>query len=224
MKAMITDLTGQQFGNYRLVRRLGMGGFASVYLGEHKYISLEAAIKILDLKDVDVEKFRTEANIVAKLIHPHILRLLDFDFQQETPFLVLDYAPHGSLRDQHPKGTMVPLATVTRYAKDIASALQYAHEQRIIHRDVKPENILVGRSGEVLLSDFGIAMLSKTGRTSLDVATHKAGTPYYMAPEMILASLRKPVISMLWALSCTNCCVERRRSRKATSISWACSI
>src|ERR1700676_3440188 len=186
MKAMITDLTGQQFGNYRLVRRLGIGGFASVYLGEHKHVSsLQAAIKILDLKDVDVEKFRTEANIVAKLVHPHILRLLDFDFQQETPFLVLDYAPHGSLRDQHPKGTMVPLATVTRYARDIASALQYAHEQRIIHRDVKPENILVGRSGEVLLSDFGIAMLSKTGRTSLDIATHKAGTPYYMAPEMI---------------------------------------
>ena len=186
MKAMITDLTGQQFGNYRLVRRLGVGGFASVYLGEHKHVSsLQAAIKILDLKDVDVEKFRTEAVIIAKLVHPHILRLLDFDFRQETPFLVLDYAPHSSLRDQHPKGTMVPLATVVRYAKDIASALQYAHEQRIIHRDVKPENILVGRSGEVLLSDFGIAMLSKTGRTSLDVATHKAGTPYYMAPEMI---------------------------------------
>lgn len=191
MKAMITDLTGQQFGNYRLVRRLGMGGFASVYLGEHKHVSsLEAAIKILELEDVDVEKFRNEAVIIAKLVHPHIMRLLDFDFRQETPmkktpFLVLDYAPHGSLRDQHPKGTVVPLATVTRYAKDIASALQYAHERHIIHRDVKPENILVGRSGEVLLSDFGIAMLSKTGRTSLDIATHKAGTPYYMAPEMI---------------------------------------
>ena len=82
MKAMITDLTGQQFGNYRLVRRLGIGGFASVYLGEHKHVSsLEAAIKILDLKDVDVEKFRTEAVIIANLVHPHILHLLDFDFR-----------------------------------------------------------------------------------------------------------------------------------------------
>ena len=126
---------------------------------------------------------------------------------------------------RHPKGTQVPLTTVVQYAKDITSALQYAHGLRIIHRDVKPGNILVGRFGEVLLSDFGIAMLSKTGRTSLDVGNHKAGTPYYMAPEIIKAGgRRKRVISTLWVLWCMNCCVERHHSQKVISTSWVCSI
>src|ERR1700680_4804295 len=185
---MMIDLTGQQFGDYRLVRLLGSGGFASVYLGQHVHIgSMQAAIKILHLTNVDHALFQKEAETMASLIHPHIVRLLGFSIQTGTniPFLVMDYAPAGSLLHRHPKGTQVPLPTVVQYAKDIASALQYAHGLRIIHRDVKPENILVGRSGEVLLSDFGIAMLSKTGRTSLDVGNHKAGTPYYMAPEMI---------------------------------------
>src|SRR5438270_10084134 len=106
MASMMIDLTGQQFGKYRLIRRLGSGGFASVYLGQHVLIdTLQAAVKLLDPTKVDVQQFPYEANTTAALVHPHIVRLLDFDIQQGTPFLVLDYAPHGSLRDRHPKGT-----------------------------------------------------------------------------------------------------------------------
>jgi serine/threonine protein kinase len=182
---MMIDLTGQQFGNYRLVRRLGFGGFASVYLGQHVRIaSQQAAIKILHLVDVNSQKFQQEAETTAALVHPHIVRLFDFDIQQGTPFLVMDYAPDGSLLTRHPKGTPIPPPQVVQYVNEIALALQYAHNQHIIHRDIKPENILIGRHGELLLSDFGIAVLSQTGRTTMQEAHGIGGTPYYMAPEM----------------------------------------
>ena len=161
------DLTGQQFGKYRLIRRLGAGGFASVYLGQHELVSsMQAAIKILELRDVNEQQFHHEAVTTARLVHPNIVSLLDFDVQEGTPFLVLDYAPGGSLRVRHPKGSQVPLATVIQYLKQIAPALQHAHDQHILHRDIKPDNILIGRQAELLLGDFGIALLSQTGRTS----------------------------------------------------------
>ncbi len=180
------DLTGQQFGNYRLVRLLGTGGFASVYLGQHVRIaSQQAAIKILHLFGVDAQAFQQEAETTASLDHPHIVRLLDFDLHQGTmPFLIMSYAAQGSLRNRHPKGTPLPLSTVIQYTKEIASALQYAHDNNIIHRDIKPENILIGRRNELLLSDFGISVLSKTGRTSLEHGYNIGGTAEYMAPEM----------------------------------------
>ncbi|MGI9061696.1 MAG: WD40 repeat domain-containing serine/threonine protein kinase [Ktedonobacteraceae bacterium] len=183
---MMPDLTGQQFGNYRLVRLLGTGGFASVYLGQHVRIaSQQAAIKILHLFGVDAQAFQQEAETTASLDHPHIVRLLDFDLHQGTmPFLIMGYAAQGSLRNRHPKGTPLPLSTIIQYTKEIASALQYAHDNNIIHRDIKPENILIGRRDELLLSDFGISVLSKTGRTSLEGSYNIGGTAEYMAPEM----------------------------------------
>lgn len=181
---MMIDYTGQQFGNYRLVRLLGTGGFASVYLGQHVRIAAQqVAIKILHLFDVNAQKFQQEAETTAALEHPHIVRLFDFHLEQGTPVLVMAYAPNGSLRTKHPGGTRVPRATVLQYTKEVAAALQYAHDQSIIHRDIKPENMLIGRHGELLLSDFGISVLSKTGRTSLQPSYGIGGTPLYMAPE-----------------------------------------
>ena len=181
---MMIDYTGQQIGNYRLVRLLGQGGFASVYLGQHERIATQqVAIKILHLFDVNTQQFQLEAETTAALEHPHIVRLFDFHIQQGTPMLVMAYAPNGSLRTRHPQGTKVPLATVLQYVKEIASALQYAHDQNIIHRDIKPENMLIGRHSELLLSDFGISVLSKTGRTSLQSSYGTGGTAYYMSPE-----------------------------------------
>ena len=182
--AFSQDLTGQQFGNYRLIRRLGAGGFASVYLGQHVRLpAKQAAIKILDLRDVDEQQFQQEAETTERLIHPNIVRLLDFDVQHGMPFLVLDYAPGGSVRTRHPKGSQVPLTTIIQYLKELVPALQHAHDQHILHRDIKPDNILIGRQGELLLSDFGIALLSRTGRTSLQNPTSTGGTAPYMAPE-----------------------------------------
>jgi len=181
---MMIDYTGQQIGSYRLVRRLGSGGFASVYEGQHVRIATQqAAIKLLHLFDVDTKKFQQEAETTAALVHPHIIRLFDFDFHNQTPFLVIDYAPGGSLRDRHPAGTQLPLPTVVQYVQQIASALTYAHGKNVIHRDIKPDNVLIGAHGELRLSDFGIAVLSQTGRTTLAPSSGIGGTAYYMAPE-----------------------------------------
>lgn len=179
------DYTGQRFGNYELVSLVGTGGFAKVYLGEQIFLKTRAAIKVLDapLEDEKIEQFRMEAGTIAHLDHPHIVRLLDFGIEHSLPYLVLAYAPNGTLRQRHPLGMPVPLATVIRYVQQVASALQYAHQQRVIHRDVKPENLLVGRKNEVLLSDFGIAIVAH--RTNSMTNQDQAGTINYMAPEQL---------------------------------------
>lgn len=179
----MADLIGRQLGNYRLIRLLGRGGFAEVYLGEHTHLGTQTAIKLLhtQLAGGDIEFFRREARTIAQLVHPHIVRVFDFGIEGETPFLVMDYAPNGNVRKQHPKGVALPLPTIQSYVKQVASALQYAHDEQFIHRDVKPENLLIGRRQEILLSDFGIALIAQTSRSQSmqDVA----GTASYMAPE-----------------------------------------
>ena len=113
------------------------------------------------------------------------MRVFDFDVQDGVPFLVIDYAPNGSLRQRYPKGSLVPLPMIVSSVKQVADALQYAHEQKFIHRDVKPENMLVGRRQEVLLSDFGIATIAHS-TSSLNVSAEgTSGTLAYMAPEQI---------------------------------------
>lgn len=174
---------GQQFGNYQLIQFLGKGSFAEVYLGGHIHLGTLAAIKVLRVQSMDVNAFRTEARIIAHLIHPNIVRVLEFGMEDEVPFLVMDFAPYGTLRQRHPKGERIPLPTVVSYVKQVADALQYAHDERLVHRDVKPGNMLVGRRNEVLLSDFGIALLAQSSPDQRLYDT--AGTMLYMAPEQI---------------------------------------
>src|SRR6266568_4108818 len=184
-RCSMTDRVGQQFGNYRLVSLLGQGGYAEVYLGQHVRLELQAAIKVLHtyLTGSEAEHFYQEAQTIAKLTHPSIVRVFDYDVQEGVPFLVMDYAPNGSLRRRYPKGNVVPFPQIVSSVKQVADALQYAHEQKFIHRDVKPENMLVGRQQEVLLSDFGLAALvHSTGSLS---AQEAVGTLPYMAPEQI---------------------------------------
>ena len=181
----MADRVGQQFGNYRLVRLVGKGGAAEVYLGEHIHLNTYAAIKVLytQLTGDEVEQFRAEARTLARLAHPSIVRVFDFDVQEGVPFLVMDYAPNGSLRQRYPKGSLVPLPQIVTFVKQMAAALQYAHDKGYIHRDVKPENMLLGRHEEVLLSDFGLAALA---HSSGSISTKEAvGTLPYMAPEQI---------------------------------------
>src|ERR1700730_8528390 len=104
----MAERLGQQLGNYRLIRLLGEGGFAEVYLGEHIHLGTKAAIKVLytQLTNENIDIFRTEARNLAHLIHPHIVRELEFGVENKTPFLVIDYAPHGTLRQRHPRGSL----------------------------------------------------------------------------------------------------------------------
>jgi serine/threonine protein kinase len=180
------DRVEQRLGNYRLVRLLGRGSFAEVYLGEHTRLKSYAALKVLHkfLSEQDQEDFLAEGRTLVRLKHQHIVRLLDFDIEDDTPFLVMEYAPGGTLRRLHPKKTCVPLTTVVLYIQQLAEALDFAHERTIIHRDIKPENMLLGAQGEVLLSDFGIATIAHTTR-SFRTEPQQAGTLPYMSPEQL---------------------------------------
>src|SRR5436305_8179072 len=126
------DRVGQQFGNYRLLRWLGQGGFGQVYLGEHIHLKTQAAVKLLleEIKAVQVETFRAaflqEAQRVASLKHRHILRVLDFGIEMSISYFVMEYATHGTLLDRHPSGTKVPMHQVVGYTEQIAQALRYA--------------------------------------------------------------------------------------------------
>src|SRR6266536_1044416 len=115
---------GHQLGNYQLTRLLGRGGFAEVYLGKHIHLDTFAAVKVLHthLSQAEVERFRNEARTIARLTHPNIVRVLDYGVQGTTPFLVMDYAPNGSLRQHHPKGLSVPLATIVHYVNPTSCA------------------------------------------------------------------------------------------------------
>ena len=180
----MADRSGQQLGNYRLIRLVGKGGFAEVYLGEHIYLSTPVAVKVLhtQLESEDMAGFLNEARTIARLIHPHIIRVTDFGLDAETPFLVMDYAPNGTLRQRHLRGTKLPLTTIVPYVRQLAEALQHAHDEKLIHRDIKPENMLLGRKNEVLLGDFGIATIAH--RTATQNTQMIAGTALYMAPEL----------------------------------------
>ena len=179
------DHVGQQLGSYQLIQMLGQGHWGSVYLGEHMHLRTQAAIKLLrgPWDESEVEGFLGEARTLASLRHPHIVRVLDFGVQQGTPFLVMEYAPGGTLRQLHPKGMRLPLQTVVAYLKQVASALQYAHDQRLIHRDLKPENLLLGHDQQVWLSDFELAVVAHSARSQ--PVQQAAGTLAYMAPEQL---------------------------------------
>jgi serine/threonine protein kinase len=181
----MVDRVGQQLGNYRLIRLLGRGGFAEVYLGEHFRLKTQAAVKVLhtQLADNDVEGFLNEAQTIARLEHPHIVRVFDFDVTEGVPFLIMSYAPNGTLRHRHAKGTRLPPETILQYIIQIADALQYAHDEKLIHRDIKPENMLLDRCNNVLLSDFGLALIMQSSR--YQSFQEVAGTVSYMAPEQI---------------------------------------
>jgi serine/threonine protein kinase len=176
---------GQHIGNYRLLHSLGRGGFAEVYLAEHRYLKTLVAIKVLQasLSVQNRASFLREAQVIARLKHPHIVRVLDFgiDDTDGRPFLVMEHAAHGTLRQRFPKGRLVAPETVVSYVKQVAAALHFAHTEKLVHRDVKPENMLLGSSYEVLLSDFGIAVAAHS-TDSLTTQT-VSGTVHYMAPE-----------------------------------------
>src|SRR6266849_2272624 len=185
----MADRSGQQLGSYRLLHLLGRGGFAEVYLGQHIYLNSQAALKVLQivLNEEDIEHFAKEARTLASLTHPHIIRVLDYAVENGTPFLVMEYAANGTLRQRHPHGTLLPFETIISYVRQVASALQYAHDQRLIHRDIKPENMLLGATGEILLSDFGLAMPAShtVDQSTQAMEISFAGTTPYLAPEQL---------------------------------------
>lgn len=181
----MTAYLGHQLGNYRLISFIGQGGFADVYLGEHIHLNTLAAIKVLQMRLAgnNLEQFRNEARTIANLNHPNIVRVLDFGVEDNIPYLIMEYASNGTLRQRHPKGIpLLPLSIVT-HIQQVASALQYAHNRKLVHRDIKPENMLLGPNNQVLLSDFGLVLIAQS--TGSRNTKEMGGTVPYMAPEQL---------------------------------------
>jgi serine/threonine protein kinase len=178
------DFQGKQIKQYRLQRSLGVGGFAAVYLAEDTLQHTLVAIKILftRLDTANIATFISESKVVF-LDHPHIVRIRDFDVSPDGyPYFVMEYLERGNLRQRHAAGMSLPWQTVAAYARQVAQALDYVHEKGLVHRDVKPENILIGNDDRLQLGDFGIAVVSYT------VNLHRQtpyGTQKYIAPEQI---------------------------------------
>jgi len=183
----MADQEWQQIGQYRIIQHLGQGGFGNVYLGKHVTTQTQVAIKIpsSELSREELDKFLAQVHAAASFDHPHIIHILEFGEQDSTLYLVMDYAPNGSLRQRHPRGTQLPLSTVVAYVKQIADALQYIHDRNLIHRDIKPHNLLLGANDEILLSDFGIAIESQSMGYRKQKVQEFEGTILYAAPEQI---------------------------------------
>ncbi len=174
-----SDLLGAQLGKYRVVERLGTGGMAQVYKAYQPDLDRYVALKVLNTdlgqNPVFVQQFEREAKTLARLEHPNILPLYDSGYTPDgRPYLVMQYVRGGTLADS--LGRPQPLAEVVRIVSQVGDALAYAHSRGVIHRDVKPSNILLTATGGVLLADFGIAAAPNTTDDS-------AGTRGYIAPE-----------------------------------------
>lgn len=177
----------QQFGNYYLHRKLGQGETSEIYLGTHVLFHDLVAIKFISrLTENDFTRFIDQASVLTRLRHPHIVSVRDFGTSNGTAFLVMDYVPNGHLRQRHPKGSRLPLQVVVKYVKQIAAALDYVHQHNLVHRDIKPHNMLLGEHNEVMLSDFGIAVTTHSLHNQQDYTDDFEGTAPYAAPEQFL--------------------------------------
>lgn len=181
----MANLIGKVLGNYEIIAELGAGGMATVYRARQSNVKRDVAVKVIESQLAQnpefIKRFEREAQTIAALNHPHILKLFDFGKTDEILYLVMELQPGGSLADLMSKQTL-PLERISAFLEQIGSALDYAHMRGLVHRDLKPHNVLLDEQGNAILTDFGIAKIL----TDATLATQTGlamGTPHYMSPE-----------------------------------------
>jgi serine/threonine protein kinase len=177
--------TGENVGPYRIVEQLGSGGMATVFKAYHASLDRYVAIKVLHpafKQDPNfLSRFQREARIVAKLQHPAIVPVYDFNEHNGQPYLVMRFIEGETLKARLSEGDL-PLPEVVRVMHPVGEALHYAHGQGVLHRDVKPSNVLLTPDGSVFLADFGLARIAQAGESTLSQDA-LVGTPQYISPE-----------------------------------------
>jgi serine/threonine-protein kinase len=179
-------------GKYRVKRELGRGGMGAVYLAEQPGLGREVAIKELipSADPVSLKRFLQEAQVMARASHPNLVQVHDMELEGATNYLVLEFVRGRSLRDWMNDGNPIPPPQVFAVMHGVLQALDYAHRHAIVHRDMKPENVLISDEGMVKVADFGIARLmddTSVGGTATKTGT-TVGTPQYMSPEQVSSS------------------------------------
>lgn len=181
------DLSGQRIGQYEILSLLGEGGMAAVFRARQTSVDREVAIKVIKTgliqMDEFVRRFEREAKTVANLDHLHILKVFDYGREGDMVYLVMQLLTGGSLANKIARDGALPVETCIRLLDQMASALDYAHERGIIHRDMKPQNVLLDANENAFLTDFGIAKLRDGSATALTQSGGTIGTPAYMSPE-----------------------------------------
>ena len=185
----MSDLSGQDLGRYHIIEPLGRGGMATVYKAFDTRLERLVAVKVIrreaisdDMSDIMLRRFEREAKSLAQMSHLHIVNIFDYGEHQGSPYLVMEYMPGGTLSEQ--TGKPCAFQEAARLLSPVARALEYAHQRNVIHRDVKPANILLTEDGQPKLSDFGVAkILEMKDTTQLTRAGVGVGKPEYMAPE-----------------------------------------
>ena len=195
----MVDLNGQSLGQFRILDKIGQGGMARVYRGLQPSLQRDVAIKVIPARmeqsadSVFLERFAAEARTVARLNHPYIVPIYDFGVDNDWAFLVMEYITGGSIRDHLVRaeqlGQRLSIPWSLLLLEQAAQALDFAHEFGVIHRDVKPGNMLLRNPQLLLLSDFGVAKMLQD-RTIERGAPQVVGTPQYMAPEQCRGDTR----------------------------------
>jgi Tol biopolymer transport system component len=186
----VASFEGQTIGRYHILEQLGKGGMAVVYRGFDYRLERSVAIKVIrtggEEDDIFLKRFEREAKSLAQLQHPHIVGVIDFGEHEGLPYLVMEYLPGGTLKQL--MGRPMECHQAAELLAPVARALEHAHQAGILHRDVKPANILLTAQGQAMLSDFGIAkILESNGSNDTLTGTGVGiGTPEYMAPEQWL--------------------------------------
>lgn len=201
--------TLRDHAKYRIVRQLGQGGMGVVYQAEHRVMERLLAIKVINHKLVDhpeaAERFEREIRAAAQLDHRNIVRAYDAERAGDLQLLAMEFVEGQSLAELLVKKGPLPIAYACNYVLQAALGLQHAHERNMVHRDIKPQNLMLTTKGVVKILDFGLARLRSERRTSNELTRDYAmmGTPEYIAPEQAQDSKKADIRADIYSLGCT---------------------